>query len=35
MVADSANAGDNHEQRGLEALRKTPGFEGHVAVAEH
>jgi carbonic anhydrase len=34
-VADSASASDPHEQKLLETLRKTPGFEGHVAVAEH
>jgi carbonic anhydrase len=34
-LAESASPGDTHEQRLIETLRKTPGFEGHVAIAEH
>ena len=33
MTATGNN--EAHEQRLIETLRKTPGFEGHVAVAEH
>ena len=31
----AAATNQDHEQRLLETLRKTPGFEGHIAIAEH